>query len=90
MSEIQPIHANSRDGGDTYRMLNLIHAMAGMLANEPKKHFTLARTNSDPMYGPIITVWTNGVVDIEARTYRDECPPYHEYSMTRVKVENPE
>lgn len=87
MSNINTIHANSRDGGDTYQMLNLIHVMAGMLANEPKKHFTLSRTNSDPQYGPIITVWTNGIIDVEARTWRDQDPPYHEYSMTRVANE---
>lgn len=90
MSDIKPIHANSRDGGDAYRMLNLIHVMAGMLANEPKKHFTLARTNSDPQYGPIITVWTNGIIDVEARTWRDQEPAYHEYSMTRVVIQSTE
>lgn len=84
MTDIKPITANSIEGGDTYRMLNMIHVMAGMLANEPKKHFTLARTQSDPQYGPIVTVWTNGIVDIEARSYRDQDPVYHEYSMTRV------
>lgn len=90
MADIKPIHANSRDGGDIYRLLNLVHAMAGQLANEPKKSFTLARTNSDPQYGPIITVWTNGIVDIEARTWRDQEPAYHEYSMTRVAKESEE
>lgn len=84
MTTINPIHANSRDGGDVYRLLNLVHSMAGSLANSPRKEFTLARTNSDPQYGPIITVWTNGIVDIEARTWRDQEPAYHEYSMTRV------
>lgn len=87
MSEIKSIYANSLDGGEVYRLLNMVHQMAGMLANEPKKAFTLARTNSDPQCGPIITVWTNGIVDIEARTWRDQEPTYHEYSMTRVKVE---
>lgn len=82
MSNIIPMHANSRDGGEVYRLLNLVHAMAGMLANEPKKHFQLARTNSDSMFGPIVTVWTNGIVDIEARTWRDGDAPYHEYSIT--------
>lgn len=65
MSDIQPIRANSRDGGDTYRLLVMVHSMAGSLANSTRKEFTLARTNSDPMFGPIITAWTNGIVDIE-------------------------
>lgn len=82
---IQPIYANSRDGGDVYRLLNLVHVMAGRLANEPGKTFQLARTNSDSAFGPIVTVWTNGIVDIEARTWRDGDEPYHEYSMTAAK-----
>lgn len=90
MSNIKPITANSRDGGEVYRLLNMVHVMAGMLANEPKKAFTLARTQSDPAYGPIVTVWTNGIVDIEAKTWRDEDPAYHEYSMTRVVKESEE
>lgn len=81
MSDIQPIHANSRDGGEVYRLLNMVHVMAGMLANSPGKNFTLSRTNSNPDFGPILTVWTNGIVDIEARTWASlECD-YHEYTM---------
>jgi len=75
--EIIPIRANSREGGDVYRLLNLVHSMAGSLANSPKKEFTLARTNSDEACGPIVTVWTNGIVDIEARTWRDGDDRYH-------------
>jgi len=90
MSIRPPIHANSREGGEVYRLLNLVHSMAGSLANSPRKEFTLARTNSDPMFGPIVTVWTNGIVDIEARTWRDGDEPYHEYSMTAVVKENDE
>lgn len=87
MSDIKPIRANSRDGGEVYRLLNMVHVMAGMLANEPKKGFTLAATQSSPEYGPIVTVWSNGIVDIEARTWRDEDPAYHEYSLTAVVKE---
>jgi hypothetical protein len=83
MSAIKSIYANSRDGGEVYRLLNMVHQMAGMLANEPKKAFTLSATQSSPEYGPIVTVWTNGIVDIKASSRGD----YHEYSMTRVKVE---
>lgn len=59
----------------------------------PWLEFTLARTNSDPMYGPIVTVWTNGIVDIEARSWPAEYEGgdrYHEYSMTPVVKENDE
>ena len=87
-AHIEPIKANSRDGGEVYRLLNLVHVMAGSLANSQRKEFWLARTQSEPMYGPIVTVWTNRIVDIEARSYTDEVPTYHEYSMYPVKKES--
>lgn len=93
MSNIKPVHANSRDGGEVYRLLNMVHSMAGSLANSPRKEFTLARTNSDPQYGPIVTVWTNGIVDVEARTWPAEYEGgerYHEYSMTAAVKESEE
>ncbi len=93
MSNIKPVHANSRDGGEVYRLLNMVHSMAGSLANSPRKEFTLARTNSDPQYGPIVTVWTNGIVDVEARTWSAEYEGgerYHEYSMSAVVKESEE
>lgn len=88
MSDIQPIRANSTEGGEVYRLLVMLHSMAGSLANEPKKHFQLARTNSDETFGPITTVWTNGIVDIEARTWRDI--GYHEYSLKAVSKDGDE
>ena len=90
MSTIKPIHANSRDGGDVYRLLNLIHVMAGSMANSPRKEFWLARTASEPSRPPIVTVWTNGIVDIEARSWNDDGEHYHEYSMTPVIKEDAE
>lgn len=89
MIAITPIHANSRDGGEVYRLLNMVHVMAGRLANSPTKDFQLSRTNSDLAYGPIVTVWTNGIVDIEARTWKyPDAADYHEYSMTPVAKES--
>jgi hypothetical protein len=82
---IETVKANSKEGGDVYRLLVVVHHMAGILANSPRKEFRLARTQSDPTCGPIVTVWTNGIVDIEARTYKDEVPAYHEYSMYACK-----
>lgn len=84
-THIEPISANSRDGGEVYRLLNMVHSMAGSLANSPRKEFWLARTQSEPMHGPIVTVWSNGIVDIEARSYKDEVPTYHEYHMYATK-----
>ena len=88
MSKIEPIYANSRDGGDVYRLLVMVHSMAGSMANSPSRQFTLARTQSEPMYGPIVTVWTNGIVDVEARSSDLDGVKYHEYSMTPVKKES--
>lgn len=86
MKKIETIHANSKDGGDVYRLLNLVHVMAGSLANSPRKEFRLSRTNSDSYCGPILTVWTNGIVDIEARTWKDGSEPYHEYTLKLLRV----
>lgn len=77
MSDLGPIRADSIEGGDVYRLLRLVHQMAGMLANSSAKTFQLAMTQSNPQYGPIITVWSNGIVDLRAES-RDG---YHEYSM---------
>ncbi len=82
---IEPIKANSRDGGEVYQLLCMVHSMAGSLANSPRKDFWLARTQSDPMYGPIMTVWSNGIVDIEARTWKEPEGDYHEYHMYATK-----
>lgn len=91
MSKIQTITASSRQGGEVYRLLNLVHAMAGSAANSDRKDWQLSRTQSDPMYGPIVTVWTNGIVDIEARTWRADYiadPDYHEYTLSAVQKDD--
>lgn len=84
MATIPQIAASSEDGGDVYRLLVMVHSMAGSLANSERKEWRLARTNSDPIYGPIVTVWTNGIVEIEAKTWRDHEPAYHEYRLSAV------
>ena len=84
--EIKTITANSEDGGDVYRLLNIVHSMAGSLANSERKEWQLSRTNSDSYYGPILTVWTNGIVDIEARTWKGypNESDRHEYTLKAV------
>jgi hypothetical protein len=82
---IEPIKANSRDGGEVYRLLCMVHSMAGRLANSSSKDFWLARTQGDPMLGPLVTVWSNGIVDIEARTWKEHEGDYHEYYMYATK-----
>ena len=87
MGEIKPIKANSDEGGDVYRLLNMVHSMAGSLAVANKDHWELAETNSSEFYGPITTVWTNGVINIEARSWRHGREiPYHEYSLYAAEI----
>lgn len=91
-NEIKPVHANSRDGGEVYRLLNMVHIMAGALANSPDKKrrhtlgFELAYTETYPT-GAVVTAWTNGIVNIEARSCDEHDGRYHEYSMTAVVKE---
>lgn len=62
-----------RDGEEnkteTYKLLNLIHAMAGSIANATTQ-FHLARSCTESHY--VFTEWTNGIVDIGAETYRQD------------------
>lgn len=88
--EIKTITANSDEGGEVYSLLNLVHCMAGSLANSDRKEWQLSHTNSDSYYGPILTVWTNGIVDIEARTWKNGGGPYHEYTLKAVCKESEE
>lgn len=91
-NEIKPVHANSRDGGEVYRLLNMVHIMAGALANNADKRgrhtlgFKLAYTENRPN-GSVVTAWTNGVVNIEARSRNEGDGQYHEYSMTAAVME---
>lgn len=71
-----PMRASSVQGGDMYVLLRLAHSMAGRLANEPGKQFWLKEVQSDP----ILTVWSNGIIDLEARSVGD----VHEYRMVRL------
>lgn len=82
---IKPISAYSTDDSkrDIYRLLNIVHSMAGQLAVANKGGWQLARTQSEPMYGPIITVWTNGIIDIEAETTAD--PVVHFYRLAAAQ-----
>jgi hypothetical protein len=76
---IETITANSSEKDDVYRLLNMVHVMAGSAANSNKKDWQLARTCTQEDYA--LTVWTNGIVDIEARTWKDCEPHYHEYRL---------
>jgi hypothetical protein len=80
---IETITANSREKDDVYRLLNMVHVMAGRAACIDKREWNLARTCSEESYS--LTAWTNGIVDIEARTWKDCEPHYHEYRLIAVQ-----
>ena len=80
---IEPIYASSENKGDVYRLLNLVHSMAGSLAVAKSGGWELKATcTTPPEYE--LTVWTNGIVDVKAETRHG----VHEYSMYAVEVED--
>lgn len=83
--EIKPISAASDDESerDLYRALRMIHSMAGTMSVHKVGGWELTETNSSSMYGPIITVWNNGIVDVRAESNSD--PERHVYSMYEAR-----
>ena len=81
--KIEPIYASSEKKDDVYRLLNLVHSMAGSLAVAKSCGWELKETcTMPPEY--VLTVWTNGIVDVKAETRHG----VHEYSMYAVEVED--
>ena len=75
---------------DVYRLLGIVHAMAGRDANSPRPSWSLKATATHDYY--IMTMWTNGIVDVIAETeYRhgDINNQRHTYTM-RACVEDVE
>ena len=81
MSTIKPISADSDPGGDVYRLLNMLHVMAGHCAVAKVGGWRLKSTYSDTEARQFITVYTNGIVDVTANTRGDS----HYYSMKAVE-----
>ena len=68
---------------DVYRLLCIVHAMAGRDANSPRPSWSLKATATLDCY--VKTVWTNGIVDVTAETeyqYGDRDNPRHTYTMS--------
>jgi hypothetical protein len=89
--EIKTLSASSTDEykKDIYRLLNMIHAMAATQAcNDHLGKWALSRTATYNDY--VLTVWTNGIVDIKAETYKDYegNPTEHIYTLSAVKKED--
>lgn len=89
--EIKTISASSanEDQKDTYRLLNMIHGMAAAQACHGHcGKWSLSRTATYSDY--VLTVWTNGIVDIKAETHKDYegNPIEHIYTLSAVKEED--
>ena len=80
--------STNEDQSDIYRLLNMIHAMAGAQACKKVGSWELSRTATYDDY--VLTVWTNGIVDIKAETYKDyeRNPTEHIYTLSAVKTED--
>ena len=68
---------------DVYRLLSIVHAMAGRDANSPRPSWELKDTATLDCY--VKTVWTNGLVDVTAETeyqHGDRDNPHHTYTMS--------
>ena len=68
---------------DVYRLLGMVHAMAGRDANSPRQSWLLKSTSTLDYY--VKTVWTNGIVDVIAETeyqHGDRDNPRHTYTMS--------
>lgn len=91
MSDIKPISARwdcKSEKTETYRLLNMVHAMAGSDATKPNPSWRLRATATYDDY--VMTEWSNGIVRIKAETHKDNegLPCFHVYTLLREVVEN--
>ena len=84
---MKDINCSWSEGGhktESDRMINIIHAMAGQMASKKVGAWSLLETATYPDY--VKTVWTNGVIDVGAITYKDaELGDEHKYWITESK-----
>jgi predicted small secreted protein len=68
---------------DTYRLLNMVHAMAGQSAQIAGSYWSLQETATFDDY--VKTVWGNGIVKVQAETHKDYegNPILHVYTMCK-------
>jgi len=80
--------STNEDQSDIYRLLNMIHVMAGAQACKKVGNWELSRTATYDDY--VLTVWTNGIVDIKAETHKDyeRNPVEHIYTLSAVEKED--
>lgn len=87
MKNMKPISATWFPGSektDVYRLLNMVHAMAGIDAKRENSSWRLKSTATYTTY--VETTWTNGIVDVTAETTKDDDfnVIFHSYKMVEV------
>lgn len=81
MTDIKTIRAGNAgvEKSETYRLLNMIHVMAGRCAVAKLDGWELGETCTSEEY--VRTTWTNGIVDVIAETW----PDFGEHTYTLRK-----
>ena len=79
---IKTISASSTNENEQYRLLRMIHRMAGRCAVAKIDNWRLSRTATYDDY--VLTVWTNGIVDIKAETNKYPQGDEHFYQLSKV------
>jgi len=73
--DIEIITADSSNKGEVYRLLNIIHVMAGRCATAKVDGWALRASATYSDY--VSTVWTNEIIDIKAVTIGSD----HTYTL---------
>ena len=83
MNNIETITASNEGDkkSEAYRLLNMVHVMAGRCAVAKVDCWILSETCTTDEY--VKTVWTNGIVDISAETWPDFGE--HRYTLSECK-----
>lgn len=90
--KISPITASyfcdGSEKSDVFRLLNMIHAMAGDSTVTGARSWQLSKTATQENY--VLTEWTNGIVNVGAETFKDYGgePTSHHYYLRPVQTED--
>jgi uncharacterized protein YbcV (DUF1398 family) len=81
--EIKTISAkNTDEGSDAYMLLCAMHQMAGQMAVAKIGGWELSKTATFEDY--VLTVWTNGIIDLTAETHKYWNCDTHRYQLSKV------
>lgn len=80
MSKILCTWDEGGEKSETDHLINMVHAMAGKMAQTGAGNWKLHSTCTD--YDYVMTAWNNGIVTVKAETYKNQGhPDRHVYSM---------